>query len=461
MSNLLKWIESNLRFLQMVTDLVVVFLAWTISYAVRFFFIGHAQVGLETLFLTWTVPLALITFYFLLRNGHYDRQRLYSIVSDVMTALRANALSVVSFIVVLYFFSETRISRLTIVIYAVVSTVLLISARVFFRSMTRKMRRRGHLLRHVFVVGDGPQVQRYLNSIDYTPAAGLKIDGVFGESQSKLAGVPTFPLDALESRIQQTQPDFVVFGFKNQSDPFVTNFIAKYYDSLFKIQVLTDDNYALLGLEMESIDGLHVMTLNQPRFSIPELTLKRVLDLLGSGIGLLLLSPFFAALALAIRLSSSGPAFFGQERVGLNGSTFKMWKFRTMRTSSDPSESKGWTIENDPRRTKLGTFLRKTSIDELPQLWNVFVGEMSLVGPRPEQSHFVEKFRAEIPAYMLRHKIKAGITGWAQVSGWRGDTSLQKRIEYDLYYIRHWSLWFDLKILLLTVVRGFVNKNAY
>jgi lipopolysaccharide/colanic/teichoic acid biosynthesis glycosyltransferase len=165
-------------------------------------------------------------------------------------------------------------------------------------------------------------------------------------------------------------------------------------------------------------------------------------------------------LALLVRLSSSGPIFFGQERVGMDGGTFKMWKFRTMRVGS-AAESRGWTVENDPRRTRIGTFLRSSSLDELPQLWNVFVGEMSLVGPRPEQTHFVDKFRREIPAYMLRHKMRAGITGWAQVSGWRGDTSLHKRIECDLYYIRNWTIWFDIKILLMTIVRGFVNKNAY
>lgn len=458
---MLKWLARNLRSIQIGFDIFVVAVSWAFAYWIRFSFVRGAQQGLGNLFVDWGCVLVAMTLYFLLRNGHYDRHRLQTMVSDVMALLRANALSVVSFIVVLYFFSETRISRLTLILYTVTSTVLLIAARVFFRSMTRKMRRRGLLLRRVFVVGDGPQVHRYLDSADYTPAAGLKIDGVFGPSDETLEGVPIYSLSELESRISAEEPDVVVLGFKTQSDPFVSNFIARYYDSLFKIQVLTDDNYALLGLEMESIEGLHVMTLNQPRFSVPELTLKRLLDVVGSGLGLLVLSPVLGAIAVGVRLTSSGPAFFGQERVGLNGSTFKMWKFRTMRISSDPEATKGWTIENDPRRTAFGTFLRQTSLDELPQLWNVFVGDMSLVGPRPEQSHFVEKFKGEIPAYMLRHKIKAGITGWAQVSGWRGDTSLHKRIEYDLYYIRHWSFWFDLKILLLTVVRGFVNKNAY
>jgi exopolysaccharide biosynthesis polyprenyl glycosylphosphotransferase len=191
------------------------------------------------------------------------------------------------------------------------------------------------------------------------------------------------------------------------------------------------------------------------------LTGKRLLDIAGSTVGLVVLSPFFFVIGLIIKLTSPGPAFFGQERVGLNGTHFRMWKFRSMRVSADEEEKAGWTVENDPRRTTFGTFLRRTSLDELPQLWNVFLGQMSLVGPRPEQPEFVEVFRKEIPAYMLRHKMRAGITGWAQVHGWRGNTSLEKRTEFDLFYIRSWTLWLDIKILFMTLIRGFVNKNAY
>jgi exopolysaccharide biosynthesis polyprenyl glycosylphosphotransferase len=217
-------------------------------------------------------------------------------------------------------------------------------------------------------------------------------------------------------------------------------------------------SFALVGISLDEIEGLPIMSLNQPRYSAMDLAAKRVLDIVGAGLGMLVLAPFLFLVAVLIKLTSSGPVFFGQDRMGLDGETFRMWKFRTMTPGPDQP---GWTTTNDPRRTKFGTFLRRTSLDELPQLWNVFIGEMSLVGPRPEQPYFVEKFRQEIPAYMLRHKVKAGITGWAQVQGWRGDTSLRKRIECDLYYIRHWSLWLDIKILLLTVKNGIIHDNAY
>ncbi|MFM2416929.1 MAG: hypothetical protein RL385_1652, partial [Pseudomonadota bacterium] len=168
-----------------------------------------------------------------------------------------------------------------------------------------------------------------------------------------------------------------------------------------------------------------------------------------------------AIIAIAVKLSSRGPVFYGQERMGLDGRTFKMYKFRSMKVDAEVSSGAVWATKNDDRRTAVGTFLRKTSLDELPQFWNVFRGDMSLVGPRPERPVFVSQFKHEIPGYMLRHKVKSGITGWAQVNGWRGDTSLARRIECDLFYIKHWSYLLDLRILVMTLWKGFVHKNAY
>jgi exopolysaccharide biosynthesis polyprenyl glycosylphosphotransferase len=189
--------------------------------------------------------------------------------------------------------------------------------------------------------------------------------------------------------------------------------------------------------------------------------LKRAFDLVFSSSVLVFLSPLLLLIALGVKLSSPGPIVFRQERVGLNGKTFMMYKFRTMRTSSLAVSDTGWTKPQDRRVTPLGRFLRRSSLDELPQLLNVFKGDMSMVGPRPERPHFVEIFKREVPDYMLRHYMKCGITGWAQVNGWRGDTSIRKRIEYDLYYMQHWALWFDIKILFLTLARGLCHRNAY
>ena len=188
---------------------------------------------------------------------------------------------------------------------------------------------------------------------------------------------------------------------------------------------------------------------------------KRTVDIIGSTLGIILSSPIMIAAAIAVKCSGDGPVIFKQERVGLHNKTFKMYKFRTMEMQKPSAEQKGWTVKDDPRVTKAGKILRKTSLDELPQLFNILMGEMSLVGPRPERPQFVDKFKEEIPRYMIKHQVRPGLTGWAQINGYRGDTSIRKRIEYDLYYIENWSMAFDIRIMFLTIFKGFINKNAY
>ena len=185
------------------------------------------------------------------------------------------------------------------------------------------------------------------------------------------------------------------------------------------------------------------------------------MDIVGSLCGLIVTSPLLLIVAILIRATSKGPIIFSQERIGQHNHAFKMYKFRTMYVQDTKEEKKGWTTKNDPRVTKVGRILRKTSIDELPQLFNILIGDMSLVGPRPERPQYVEKFKEEIPRYMIKHQVRPGLTGWAQINGYRGDTSIRKRIEYDIYYIENWSMSFDFKIMFLTIFRGFINENAY
>ena len=194
---------------------------------------------------------------------------------------------------------------------------------------------------------------------------------------------------------------------------------------------------------------------------VGQLAMKRLLDLVGALVGCVFLGILTVIVGPMIKLESPGPIFFAQKRVGRNGRIFKMYKFRTMYVQDTKEEKKGWTTKNDPRVTKVGRILRKTSIDELPQLFNILIGDMSLVGPRPERPQYVEKFKEEIPRYMIKHQVRPGLTGWAQINGYRGDTSIRKRIEYDIYYIENWSMSFDFKIMFLTIFRGFINENAY
>ena len=188
---------------------------------------------------------------------------------------------------------------------------------------------------------------------------------------------------------------------------------------------------------------------------------KRTMDIIGAIIAIIIFSPVMLVTAILVKTTSKGPLIYKQERVGLHNQIFQMYKFRSMEVQSPKAERKAWTVRNDPRVTKVGKIIRRTSIDELPQLFNILKGDMSLVGPRPERPFFVEKFREEIPRYMVKHQVRPGLTGWAQVNGYRGDTSIKKRIEYDLYYIENWTLGLDIKILFLTFFKGFVNKNAY
>ena len=189
--------------------------------------------------------------------------------------------------------------------------------------------------------------------------------------------------------------------------------------------------------------------------------IKRAVDIAGAVAGLIVFSPIMLTIALLIKLTSKGPVIFSQERVGLHNKPFRMYKFRSMTVQEQKRELKAWTTPDDPRVTVIGRFIRKTSIDELPQFYNILIGNMSIVGPRPERPYYVEKFKEEIPHYMIKHQIRPGLTGWAQVNGFRGDTSIQKRIEHDLYYIENWTLGFDFKIMFLTIFKGFINKNAY
>jgi Undecaprenyl-phosphate glucose phosphotransferase len=216
-----------------------------------------------------------------------------------------------------------------------------------------------------------------------------------------------------------------------------------------------------LRARLEDLDGVPVININDVPLQGINSMIKRGIDAVLSGIGLAVLAIPLAIIALLVKITSRGPVLFRQERMGLDGKSFTLVKFRSMQDDAERETGPVWTKQNDPRVTGFGRFLRRSNLDELPQLWNVLRGDMSLVGPRPERPHFVEQFKHRIPQYMLRHKVKAGLTGWAQVNGWRGNTALEKRIEYDLYYIENWSVRLDFKIIWLTVVKGFFHKHAY
>ena len=324
------------------------------------------------------------------------------------------------------------------------------------------MRRKGRNLRHLILVGDGPQMETYINTVQTFKDAGIRfkvwIDS--GSFQDKFPNIPK-STGSLKDALGEPKSDGVVIGYSGVNSAKVEKILKEYFDSLIDIQVLPDLTYSFIGHKIEDFAGIPILLVNHPKLGTLDTILKRSIDLTIALPGLILISPLLLLISALVKLSSSGPIFYGQERVGLDGNNFTMWKFRTMKMALENEDKNVWDSKNNPRKTKFGEILRKTSLDELPQLINVLMGDMSIVGPRPERPYFVEKFKTEIPAYMLRHKMKAGITGWAQISGWRGDTSIKKRIEFDIFYIKNWSLWLDVKIIFLTFWKGFFNKNAY
>jgi Undecaprenyl-phosphate glucose phosphotransferase len=370
------------------------------------------------------------------------------------------------FITLTYLISEYRYSRAVMLYFGLISGFLLVFFRLSLRNGLRSMRRGGFNLRHIILVGEGRPIDTLIHRLEKFPELGLRILGVIvhesSQSQSVL-GKPVLGKFADVGRIvHETQADQLLIALPRNQYGDLDRVLDALRDETIDLQLIPDvHEYITLGCEIEDFDGLPIVNLNDSPLNGWGGYAKRLTDMVVSAFALMILSPVLLVIAMAVKLTSRGPIFYGQERMGLDGRTFKMLKFRSMRQDAESSTGAVWARPGDDRRTPIGAFLRATSLDELPQFWNVLRGDMSLVGPRPERPVFVHQFRKDIPHYMLRHKVKAGITGWAQINGWRGNTSLDRRIECDLYYIRNWSYGMDWKILLLTLWKGFVNKNAY
>lgn len=431
---------------------------WLVAFYVRFRVMDGGQSGLESLFLKLTFVVMVLTLWAFAGQGLYRSQRFSSRFKEILAVFKANNIAAVGLIIVLYFFAGDRVSRATIIMYYALSMVLFIVTRIIIRNTLRSIRARGINLRHILLVGNGPQLASYVKTVRSFKDSGIRFLGwIDSEGVASEFEIP----ELTDTKQVQDKPDSIVLSYSGATSNKTNEFLAKHHNDVVPIQILPDLSFSLVGHQIEDFAGIPLVTVNQPSFNTIELGAKRLLDIVGVVIGGLLISPILIFCALGVKFSSPGPIFFGQRRIGVNGKEFLMWKFRSMRVADSTTQTKEWSNKDNPRKTKFGDFLRRTSLDELPQLWNVLTGDMSLVGPRPEQPFFVEKFRHEIPGYMLRHKMRAGMTGWAQINGWRGDTDLTERINCDIYYIKNWSFWFDIRILFLTVFKGFVSKNAY
>ena len=414
------------------------------------------------------VPFYLVLYSFF---NLYTPKRVLGRRNEFGKILKANTIGVLVFGLVLYLGSKEphlyNFSRRLVVYFYVINILLITAERNTIRIVLRSARSRGYNLKHILLVGYSRAAEAYIDRIMANPQWGYVVRGILDDNVPRGAVYKGVKVLGAIDNLLYILPE-------NKLDEIAVTLSLSDYDRLEEIvnlceksgvhtKFIPDYNSLIPGKPYtEDLSGLPVINIRYvPLSNTMNAVAKRAVDIFGSLCGLILLSPLLLAVALTVRLTSRGPVIFSQERVGRHNRVFKMYKFRTMYVQDASEEKKGWTTKNDPRVTKVGRFLRRTSIDELPQLFNILIGNMSLVGPRPERPQYVEKFKEEIPRYMIKHQVRPGLTGWAQINGYRGDTSIRKRIEYDIYYIENWSMEFDFKIMFLTIFKGFINENAY
>lgn len=465
-------IKDNQKYfnrIQVVLDGIVIIVSYLIAWYGMMVSADRGEIGvlpaeIYMMALLFIVPFFLLLYY---ACNLYTPKRVQGRRLEGSNIVKANALGGLSFMAVLYLLHQGDVSRWLVGVFLILNVTLTFLERNIVRLVLRNIRRIGLNQKHVLLVGYSRAAEEYIDRIVQNPQWGYKVMGILDDNVAPGTLYRNIEVlgftDSLSYILEGNHPDeiAITLGLNeyNKLERIVamceksgvhTKFIPD-YSKIIPTKPYTED---LLGLPVINIR--HV-----PLSNTFNMFVKRVMDIAGGLVCIVLFSPIMLVTAILIKLTSKGPLIFKQERVGLNNVPFQMYKFRSMEVQTAKEESKGWTVKNDPRVTRVGKIIRKTSIDELPQLFNVLKGDMSLVGPRPERPQFVEKFREEIPRYMVKHQVRPGMTGWAQVNGYRGNTSIKKRIDYDLYYIENWTVGLDIKILFLTVFKGFVNKNAY
>jgi Undecaprenyl-phosphate glucose phosphotransferase len=464
---MLKSSSQILRVWFLFWDLVLTAGAWVGAYLVRFDS-GWIPIFKPTpdFALCWrNLPLVVLLAAVAYRvTGQYTIHRLRRFREDVVGVIKGTALLSLLVMATIYYLQDPYESRATMLLFSGMTATGVLVARRLSWAAIRDLRSRGYNQSFALIVGTGRVARKTARALRHASWMGIKNLGFVEDYPNHWAGDldilgTTADLPAL---ITQYQIEHV----------FISLPMSRYHDArrvfdilsrtLAQVRLVADiPDLAGFSLTTNNLDGLPVIGLREsPHFGL-NVVVKRGMDIVLSLIGLVVLSPLLGLIALLVRLTSPGPVFYRQERCGFNGRPFEMLKFRSMRPDAEKQTGAVWAQKDDPRRTPLGSFLRKTSLDELPQLINVLKGDMSLVGPRPERPVFIQKFSKTIPNYMVRHCVKSGITGWAQVHGWRGNTSLRKRVQYDLYYITHWTPWLDVRILWMTLFHGIFHRNAY
>ena len=465
---MLKAYSRLLEQLILVVDLVLVGLCWVLAYWLRFHVAGpplpYGDVPPLADYLLMLLPILLVWSVSFRAFGLYRPRRIGSHLSEAIDIAKASTMGVLVLVAVMtFFFRGYDYSRVAIVYFGLLSIGVVWFSRAAFREVLRFARRRGYNQRFAVVVGDGELAATVVQRIHGRSDVGIQVLGVVGDDKDDTAGARRLGGYAdLRAVLDAHQVDHVILALAHEDYGRLAGLLDAVGDEPVTIHVVPDLlRFASLRGGIEQFEGMPFIHLREsPLYGWNQLA-KRVFDFAFSAVVLAVIWPVLLLLAVAVKSSSRGPVFYRQERMGLDGRRFQMLKFRTMDANAESQTGPVWAGPADQRRTNLGAFLRRLSLDELPQFWNVLRGDMSVVGPRPERPVFVERFRQTVPGYMLRHKVKSGITGWAQVNGLRGNTSLEKRIQYDIEYIERWSVWLDIKIIAMTVVRVLVDRNAY
>ncbi|MDP4086261.1 MAG: undecaprenyl-phosphate glucose phosphotransferase [Bacillota bacterium] len=388
---------------------------------------------------------------------------------EVAKLFQAHLFSMFILLSVLFVVKNVNISRLFLILYFILSLVFVILYRYVVKQGLRNLRSKGYNKQFILILGAGSLGKEYFNNLVKHPEYGLEVIGFLDDNRVGNVGSEKInrpilgKLVNLKQILSEKIIDEVVIALPLKLFPKYKEIIKVCEKTGLRVSIIPDFHDILPTTPyFERFGDLPLINVRDvPLDEFVNRIFKRAFDIAFSIIVLIVLSPLFLFIAIGVKVSSSGPIFFKQERVGLNRRPFYMYKFRSMRHVQEHISNTKWTVENDPRRTKFGTFIRMTSLDELPQFFNVLKGDMSVVGPRPERPFFVEQFKEEVPKYMMKHQVRPGITGWAQVSGFRGDTSIKGRIDHDIYYIENWTFQFDIKIILMTMTNGLTNKNAY
>jgi exopolysaccharide biosynthesis polyprenyl glycosylphosphotransferase len=457
----------------MLMDALIIFLSFTISYWIRFisgwilvpkgippyfyYFSASVAVGVLWVIIFWMV-------------GLYESRQAMSSDEEIYRVAKGTVVGLVAIMAFSFFYREVVWSRLVLGMATIIGFVLLsIERTLAVKAYHALMKKYGLGLKRAGLVGNGETAQKILEQIEKHPEYGYRIDLLIGISgccsASLQEGKPRINLvkiEELSALADQHSLDTLFIALPQQNQGQVSDIVNAVEHRPIELKFVPD----LIGIishdtSVSQLGNIPLINLRVVPISDWDLLIKRAFDLSSSGLFLVLLSPIMALLAGLVKLGSKGPVFYSQERVGYDGTTFKMYKFRSMRTDAEAASGPVWATESDPRRTRLGSFMRKYSLDELPQFYNVMKGDMSLVGPRPERPFFVAQFKQQIPRYASRHKVKSGVTGWAQINGLRGDTSILERTKYDIFYIEHWSLLLDMKILFKTVIQVLFPDNAY